>query len=252
MLRKKELPAQGEFVIVKITKVTPHGAYCKLEEYGVDAYLPISEVSSGWIKNIHEFIREGQQDVAKVIFIDPTKNAVDISLKKVTQKEKKDKINEYSAEKRAKAIFDSTAKLAKKENAKEEIISRIPQNIATYHELLTLAYEDKDPLAACGDKTFKEAFYEAAKKNIKPKTYTVSYNLELTVTNPQKGIVLVKTLLKEIAAKGNETRYLGAPHYSLTSTDSDYTKAEARIKSAEAILEKHSSDIQYAFKKTNK
>ncbi len=252
MLRKKELPVQGEFVIIKINKVTPHGAYCKLDEYGIDAYLPISEVSSGWIKNIHEFIREGQQDVAKVIYLDTTKNAVDISLKKVTQKEKKDKINSYSAEKRAKAIFDSTAKLAKKENAKEEILSKIPASITTYHELLTLAYEGKDPLAACGDKVFKDAFYEAAQKNIKPKSYTVAYNLEMSVTNPQKGVQLIRDILKEIASKGNITRSLGAPHYSLSSTDSDYTKAEARIKSAEVILDKHASDVQYVLKKVNK
>jgi translation initiation factor 2 subunit 1 len=252
MLRKKELPEQGEFVIIKINKVTPHGAYCKLEEYGMDAYLPISEVASGWIKNIHEFIREGQQDVAKVIFLDTAKNAVDISLKKVSQKEKKDKINDYSSEKRAKAIFDSVIKLAKKEDSKEDILSKIPKNITTYHDLLTQAYEGSDPLAFCGDKTFKEAFYEAANKNIKPKTYTVSYNLELIITNPQKGIDLLKTLLKEMASKGNAVRYLGAPHYSLISTDSDYAKAEARIKNAEAILSKHGSEVQYVLKKVNK
>ncbi len=252
MIEKKTAPSQGEFVIVKINKVTPHGAYCKLEEFGIDAYLPISEVSSGWIKNIHEFIKEGQQDVAKVIYIDLSKNAVDISLKKVSQKEKKDKVNEYSSEKRAKAIFDSTIKLSKKEAKKEEIISKIPKTISSYQELLTMAYEGKDPLSACGDNEFKTSFYEAAQKNVRPKTYTVSYNLELTVTNPQKGVVLIKNILKEIASKGNATRYLGAPHYSLISTDSDYIKAEARINAAEAILAKHKNEIDYALKKTNK
>ena len=70
MIIQKELPDVSEFVIIKITKIMPHGAYCRLIEYNSDAYLPISEVSSGWIKNIHEFIKEGQQDVAKVIFVD--------------------------------------------------------------------------------------------------------------------------------------------------------------------------------------
>jgi translation initiation factor 2 subunit 1 len=69
----------------------PHGAYCELVEYKADAYLPIGEVASGWIKNIREFIKEGQKDVAKVVFVDQNKRALDISLKKVTAKEKKDK-----------------------------------------------------------------------------------------------------------------------------------------------------------------
>ena len=56
MLIKKELPEERELVLVKISKIMPHGAYCELIEYGMDAYLPISEIASGWIKNIHEFI----------------------------------------------------------------------------------------------------------------------------------------------------------------------------------------------------
>ena len=80
MIIPKKLPDKGDIVLIKINKVMRYGAYCELVEYKMDAYLPIGEVASGWIKNIHEFIREGQKDAAKVSFIDPAKNTVDISL----------------------------------------------------------------------------------------------------------------------------------------------------------------------------
>jgi len=248
MIAPKEMPDAGELVLIKITKVLPHGAYCKLVEYNFEAYIPIAEVSSGWIKNIREFIREGQQDVAKTIFVDKDKRSVDVSLKKTTQKEKKDKISEYNTEKRAENIFNKTLELANKTDKKHEIISKIPKNITTYTEIINEIAEGKDPLSPVADKDFTKQLYEAVKKTIKPKTYTVSYNIEMNITNPKSGVGVLKEIFKQIEGLGAEVLYLGAPHYRVMSTDSSYLKAESRIKEIENILEKHHRDVYYSMK----
>ncbi|HUB92710.1 MAG TPA: S1 RNA-binding domain-containing protein [Candidatus Saccharimonadales bacterium] len=238
MLIKKQTPSEKELVLVKISKIMPHGAYCELVEYGMDAYLPISEIASGWIKNIHEFIKEGQKDVGRVIAIDKEKRAVDVSLKKVTTKEKNDKISEYNLEKRYEKLFSQALSTAKLEAKKDAIISEIAQKAATYTEIIQAFVDKKDVHDMIKNKALEDALAEIVSKNIKPKRYEVSYVLELRATDPKAGVSEIKQTLKEIEAKGVGVLYIGAPRYRLTSEDSDYPKAEGRIKEAQKIIEK--------------
>lgn len=247
MIIQKELPDPEEFVIIKITKIMPHGAYCRLTEYNIDAYLPISEVASGWIKNIHEFIKEGQQDVAKVIFVDREKKSVDVSLKKASSKAKKDKINDYSIEKRSEGIFNKALTAAKKDEKKQAIITEIATTTKTYTELVNSIFEGKDPLSNFKDREFKDALYDLVSKTIKPKSYTVSYNAELITTDTKAGIKTIKEALGKVEKLGVDVLYMGAPHYRLLSTDSSYPKAEERIKEAQELIEKYKS-IEFSLK----
>ena len=52
MVRKnQEWPDEGELIIGTVYKVLNYGAFAKLEEYhGKEAFIHISEVSSGWVK----------------------------------------------------------------------------------------------------------------------------------------------------------------------------------------------------------
>ncbi len=238
MLIKKELPDERELVLVKINKIMPHGAYCELTEYGIDAYLPISEIAPGWIKNIHEFIKEGQKDVARVIAIDREKKAVDVSLKKATKEEKNSKITEYNLEKRYEKLFNQALGAAKLEAKKDSIIEDLAKRINSYTDIIQLAAEGKDLRTVIKNKALEDALLEVAAKNIKPKRYAVSYTLELKSTDPKAGIGTIKEALEEMEKKGVEILYLGAPKYRLTSEDTDYPKAEGRIREAQKILEK--------------
>ena len=247
MIIPKELPDVGEFVIIKISKIMPHGAYCRLTEYNLDSYLPISEVSSGWIKNIHEFIKEGQQDVAKVIFVDREKRSVDISLKKATTKDKKDKVNDYGLEKRAEGMFNKAIISSKSEERKQAIMSEIAKTTKTYNELVNGIFEGADPLSGLQDRSFKQALYALVAKTIKPKTYTVAYSVDLTTNDTEAGINLIKEALGSVEKAGVDVLYMGAPKYRMLATDTSYPKAEDRIKEAQKILEKY-RNIEFSMK----
>lgn len=247
MIIQKDLPDPEEFVIIKITKIMPHGAYARLTEYNIDAYLPISEIASGWIKNIHEFIKEGQQDVAKVIFVDREKRSVDISLKKASSKAKKDKLNDYSIEKRSEGIFNKAIVAAKKEDKKPQVVAEAATVAKTYTELINTIFEGKDPLKNTNDKEFKDALYEIVSKTIKPKIYTVSYNIELTTNDTKAGIKTIKEALVKVEKFGVEVLYMGAPHYRLLSKGSSYPEAEERITQAQVLLENYKT-LEFSLK----
>ncbi len=236
MIVKKEMPNPGEFVLIKISKIAPHGAYCKLIEYDLEAYLPIAEVSSGWIKNIHEFIKEGQQDVAKVIYLDKDKRTIDISLKKVSTKEKKDKITEYSLEKRAEGIF---AQAASSQEERAEAAARAATQFSTYYDLIETVFSKKNSLEIFPNKEFARRLQEIVDKTIKPKKYTVSYDTTISTTDTKEGIKIIKKALGEVEESGVEVLYVGAPKYRLTATGPSYIDAESKIKGAEKIISRY-------------
>ena len=95
----EKFPEVGELVIGTVTKVERHGVRVKLEEYdGLEAFVPISEISLKWVRNIRDYLREGQRAVFKVIRSSPTTLEVDASLRRVSQRERTEKMmawNQY-------------------------------------------------------------------------------------------------------------------------------------------------------------
>lgn len=248
MILQKPLPDTGEILLVKISKIMPHGAYCELVEYDASAYLPISEVASGWIKNIHERIKEGQKDVAKVIFVDAGRKAIDVSLKKVTTKEKKDKINEYTLEKRAEKFFTQALSAVHKESKLEEFKRNISQSVSTYTDLLDLIYEKRDEKNLLDDDV-RAALFDIITKNMKPKVYSVSYMFELTAINGKGGMSIIKKAYEEIEKLGVEVLYEGAPHYKVTAKGPSYIVAENKIKDAQLVMQKYANALTVTVKK---
>ena len=240
MIIQPKLPKQNELVLITIVKVMPHGAYCHLQEYGIDAYMPVREVAPGWIKNIHEFIKEGGKDVAKVIFVDAEKRSVDVSLKKTRAKEKKDKINDFNLEKRAQGFFDQAITTAELQSAKEAIKTELVKKFATYSDIVNAITEREDAFEGVQvDKKFEEALVEIVKKSIKPKVFSVSYIAKVNVYDTLNGIALLRKMFGEVEGADVAVTYMGAPHYMLVAKGSNYPEAEDKIKKAEAVLEKY-------------
>ena len=115
-----DMPEQDELVLVTVKKIMPYGAFCSLDEYAArEAFVHISEVAPRWIKNIHEFLHDGQKLVAKVYHLDLEKNQIDLSLKRVTESERKLKIEGNRREKRAEKLFEVAVKIAKRKGQAE-------------------------------------------------------------------------------------------------------------------------------------
>ncbi|MBQ8510629.1 MAG: S1 RNA-binding domain-containing protein [Clostridia bacterium] len=69
----------------KVTKITAFGAFVALDE-GKSGMIHISEISSGFVKDIHDFLTEGQEVRLKVIKIDEN-GRISLSLKQAAPTE---------------------------------------------------------------------------------------------------------------------------------------------------------------------
>lgn len=234
-LRKREYPEIGEFVIGTATKIQDHGAYVNLDEFGKVGYIPIGEISSTWVKNIRDFIREGQKAVLKVIRIDEKRGHIDLSLKKVTEREKKEKLIQWKRAKRAEKIFEEVASSLKKDfsEAVESVGIPLEDHFGDLYTAMEVAVvEGPQALVKVGiPEIWAKAISERAKEYIEPPTVKVTGVLHLNSTKP-KGIEDIKRALFEgeerVRARGGnvEITYMGAPRYRIEVTARDYRTAE--------------------------
>ncbi|UCE13104.1 MAG: S1 RNA-binding domain-containing protein [Candidatus Heimdallarchaeota archaeon] len=101
-------PRVGELVIGTCTKLTPHGAYFEIFDYeklGSEAgFVHISELSRTWVRNIRSHIREGQRAVSKILRVDTARGEIDMSIRRVSEPQRRMKLNEFKQENRARGI----------------------------------------------------------------------------------------------------------------------------------------------------
>ncbi len=128
----KKIPEAGDIVLVTVEEITGHGAYVSLDEYSnMTGFLHISEIATGWIRNIERYIKPKQKAVLKVIRVDKTRAEVDLSLKQVSGEERKSKLIEVKKNEKATAFMEM---VKVKANLSDEQIDEIEDKILQKHD----------------------------------------------------------------------------------------------------------------------
>lgn len=87
---REEWPEKDEFVVCTVKELKTFGVFVGLEEYGgKEGLIHISAVSSGWVKHLRDYVREGQKIVCKVLHVDAQRGHIDLSLKAVKESQKR-------------------------------------------------------------------------------------------------------------------------------------------------------------------
>ncbi len=232
-------PEIGEFVIATVTKIMPYGAFCSIDEYGkMEAFLHISEVSTGWVKNIREYVREGQKVVVMISRVDHEKRQVDVSLKRVSDNDRKRKLESYQLGQRAEKLLERAALKLKKnlpealKEAGQPLIEEFGDLYPAFEAFKAGTVKTKLPPA------WMKALKEVADSEIKEKRVHVRAHLTLQSFDGN-GIEYVKDALVKVAGTpGVLVRYLGAPRYYVDVENKDYKSAEKTLSNLQALLEK--------------
>jgi len=244
--KKAEWPEPGDLVIASVQRITDYGAYVTLDEYGKEGLLHVSEVSSGWVRNIREFVREGQKTVLKVLRVDTEKGHVDLSLRRVSRHERREKLLASKMEKKAESILRSVSEKLKLPI--EELLTKTGSVIedkfgGTYEGLERAAREGPDPLIEAGvPLDIAAALAEIAKDKIRPPMVKIKGLLELRCMKPNGVIYIREALLSaQKIEKPKDTKIrlyaVAAPKYAVEVLAEDYKEAEKILqKAAEAAI----------------
>jgi translation initiation factor 2 subunit 1 len=232
--RKPEWPEAGDLVIATIETVTDYGAYARLDEYAKRGLLHVSEISSSWIRNIRDFVREGQKMVLKVLRVDLEKGHIDLSLRRVTKRERIEKVLSWKKDRKAEALLKGVAEKVGMpvEEVYEKAGTLIEEKYGLYEGFEKAVRGGTEVLTEIGvPDDLAKAFVEVAQERIHVKLVKVKGTLEIRCLKPN-GVKLIKEAFlnakKTEKAKDADVRFyvVAAPKYSVEVLAENYKRAE--------------------------
>jgi len=239
-VKRDDWPEVGELVVASVNKIMDYGVYVMLDEYGKEGFLHISEISSSWVKNIRDFVREGEKVVLKVLRVDPEKGHIDLSLRRVTKREKREKMLLWKQSKKAESLMRSVSQRLNMplEDLYEKVWIPLEENFGSVYEgLEKAAREGVKPLLEIGlSKEIADVLTSVAKDKIRITSVKVKGTLNITCLKPD-GVLRIKKALTEAkkirVPSGSSVRIytVSPPKYRVEVTAQDY-------KTANAILQK--------------
>ncbi|MFB6303844.1 MAG: translation initiation factor IF-2 subunit alpha [Haloferacaceae archaeon] len=231
-------PETGELVVGKVDEIEDFGVFVDLQEYeDKRGLVHVSEVASGWIKNVRDHVTEGRTVVAKVLDVDRDAQQIDLSLKDVNEHQRKEKIQEWKNEQKA----EKWMTLAFGEDVSDEKYASVANALLAEFESLYDAFEEAaihggEALEDADlDEDEREAIVETARENVSVPYVKVTGYVDLRCPTGD-GVDAVKEALQ--AAEGNgelpdevdlSVSYVGSPEYRITVKAPDYKTAEAEL-----------------------
>ena len=248
-------PTPGELVVGRVDEIEDFGVFVDLEEYeDKRGLVHVSEVASGWIKNVRDHVNVDQMEVCKVLEVDEDAQQVDLSIKDVNDHQRSEKVQEWKNEQKA----DKWMELAFGDDLDDETFGRVANELIEEYGSL---YDGFEEAAIHGPEALEgadleddelEAIVETARENVSVPYVTVTGYVDLEAPGPD-GVEDVRNALE--AAEGNgatstngssegpedspssdvpeevdlEVAYVGAPEYRIRVQAPNYKTAESQL-----------------------
>ena len=236
-------PESGELVVGRVDEIEDFGVFVDLLEYEDKRGLcHISEVASGWIKNVRDHVNTDQRVVAKVLDVDQSAQQIDLSIKDVSDHQRKNKIQEWKNEQKA----DNWMEIAFGEDISDDDYATIANTLLANFDSL---YDGFEQAAIHGHEAVEDvdldddqldSIVETAREQVSVPYVTVSGYVDLTCPTGD-GVDSVQEALQ--AAEGNgeipdevelKVTYVGAPEYRIEVQAPDYKTAEDQLEASAA------------------
>ena len=235
-LQKQGMPEESELVICTITKIHFNSVFATIDEYQKQGMIHISEISPGRIRNIRDFVKEGKVIVCKVLKIDIERGHIDLSLRRVNDSQRRNKVNAMKQEQLAEKIIEFVAKDFKA-NSKEiylDMLKKIEDEYEyIYPAFVEIVEENIDISIFKLEKDFSDKLLEIIKQRIKPAQVEIKGSLMLE-SFLSDGIHKIKAALNEAEKTSDQVdiSYIGGGKYKLVVTAQTYKEAEEILKKA--------------------
>ena len=241
-------PDEGELVVATIKTVKQNGAYVDLDEYeGIEGFIFIGEIASGWVKNIRGFVREGQRVICKVMRTRRDGTSLELSLKSVSEERRRDRLQEWKNEQRAQQLLKVLGeKIGWSEDQVAEQASELVDAFGTLYTAFEEAAMQEGALDNAGfEGEWMAPFIEIAVENIIPPFVEVRGTLTLSI-NVTDGVSVIRSALEAAESLSNEAEeidvkcfYDGAPTYRIELKAPDFKVAESMWEQATQAVVDH-------------
>lgn len=223
-MEESRFPEVGELVLCRVKEILKTTVFIELEKYRRTGVISTSEIAPGRIRNIRDYVVINKRIICKVLRVDRSTGHIDLSLRRVTQKETKEEMQKYEDEDIALKIL----KIVVKEDA-EKIAGLIKKDHPLMHEFFESSISNPPALEKYVSKDDAKKVLEIIKDKIKPKKIILRAVLEIS-SAASNGLSIIKDAL--IRQKDVKITYIGAPNYMITAEDENPKTAHKKLETA--------------------
>jgi translation initiation factor 2 subunit 1 len=231
-------PDPGDLVVGEVDEIEDFGVFVDIEEYeNKRGLVHVSEVASGWIKNLRDHVNTGQMVVCKVLEVDEGSEQIDLSIKDVNDHQRSDRIQEWKAEQKAEKWMELAFGEDLSDDTYGEVANAFLDEFGTLYDGFEQAAihgpEALEPTALSDEDI--DTIVETARENVSVPYVKVTGYVDLWAPGPE-GVEDIRGALE--AAEGNgevpdevelEVTYVGAPEYRVRVQAPNYKTAESEL-----------------------
>lgn len=218
---------EEDVVMCTVKKIEGTTVFVDIEDYGPGTIV-LSEIAAGRIRNLREYVTINKKIICKVLKI--TKDQIELSLRRVTAKERDEVQEHYKKEK----TYSGLLKAAIKEP--EKSVQKIKEK-QDFVELFEEARINPKVL----EKFFTKAEAEKISKILaEKKEKEKEIKREITLKSfSNEGLKEIKEVLKTETA---EISYLGGSRFSISAEGKDFKEANQKVSQALEEIEKRAKE----------
>ncbi|MGA2130443.1 MAG: hypothetical protein ABSG05_02400 [Candidatus Pacearchaeota archaeon] len=225
----------GDIVLCTVESIVGTTVFVTIEGNG-EGSIVFSEIAPGRIRNIRDYVVPKKKIVCKVLRV--SGDRIDLSLRRVTQKEQKEVREKDKMEK----SYESIIKGVLGENA-NNVLDEIEKKEKVFDFLQEAKSNPKELEKIVGLENSKKIL-EIINSQQKQKKGIVKKEIILRSTAPN-GVEVIKEILGKI--EGTEVKYISAGKYSLKREDSDIKEADQKLREILDAIEKKSKSKDTIF-----
>ncbi len=221
---------EGQIVLCTVKNIVGTTVFVKINDYDKEGTIVTSEIAPGRIRNLRDYVVPNKKIVCKVLRIE--KEHLDLSLRRVSAKEKRDLLEFYEREKNLIATLKSISKNS------EDVIKKIKQDYSLV-DFFEQAKENPKLLEGLMNKEEADKILKILKEK-KEKEVFVKKKFSLT-SQAEDGITKIKKIVPADAT------YLAAGKFLITIKNKNYKEANAKINSLLEEIEKKAKQENCVF-----
>lgn len=208
---------EGDIILCTVKSIDHTTVFAELPDK-TKGTLIISEISPGRIKNLRQYVVPKKKIVCKILRV--MGEHIDLSLRRVTSKEKKEVMSKFKQEQTAKSAIHSIIK-----NQAEEIETKILKDFPSRSDFFLAAKEDEKLI----DKYIPKEFHKQIKRITQKKQKNIQVTKIIRLKCPQPdGIKIIKKIL-EITDEKAKMTYLSAGKFQLNYKAENYKIANKAV-----------------------
>ena len=224
----------GDVVLCTVERIERTIIFVKIDGEG-DGSIIISEIAPGRIRNLRDYVVPKKRIVCKVLRV--SRGNYELSLRRVTPKEKKELMEQQKQEKGYASVIKSVLK-----EKFEPILKEITKEETLFDFVEESKVDSKKLEKFVGKEDAKKILEILLSQKQKKATLKKKINVK---SNESEGVKIIKEIFKSI--KDANIKYISAGVYSIETEAEDIKKADQKIQEVLKEIEKRAEKFKASF-----